>query len=133
MKTDCSPNRLRKYHDKDETHRTSRSRVATPDCSIDLKRMVRGKGSFTVQMLAHPSSHHRPTLSFHPSVNTADILITKPAKNALIQPIITVCGTIIIIFPFIMPIMPSMAAGSVIGFAAGFPLFSGSLRKVPAL
>ena len=48
MKTDCKPKRLRKYHDKLETHRTSRSRVATPDWSIDLKRMVNGKGSFTV-------------------------------------------------------------------------------------
>ena len=47
MKTDCSPKRLRKYHDKLETHRTSKSRVATPDCSIDLKRIVRGNGSFT--------------------------------------------------------------------------------------
>ena len=47
MNTDCNPNRLRKYHDKLETHRTSKSRVATPDCSIDLKRIVKGKGSFT--------------------------------------------------------------------------------------
>lgn len=47
IKTDCSPKRLRKYHDRLETHRTSRSRVATPDCSIDLNRIVRGKGSFT--------------------------------------------------------------------------------------
>ena len=47
MKTDCSPNRFRKYHERLDTHRTSRSRVMTPDCSIDLKRMVRGKGSFT--------------------------------------------------------------------------------------
>ena len=47
MKTDCSPKRFRKYHDRLETHRTSRSRVATPDCSIDLNRIVRGNGSFT--------------------------------------------------------------------------------------
>ena len=62
-----------------------------------------------------------------------DILITNPAKKALIHPIIKVCGTIIAIFPFIIPIMPSIAAGSVIGFAAGLPLFSGSLRNVPSL
>ena len=62
-----------------------------------------------------------------------DILITKPAKNALIHPMMTVCGTIIIMFPFIMPIIPSMAAGSVIGFAAALPLFSGSFRKSPSL
>ena len=47
MKTDCSPKRFRKYHDRLETHRTSKSRVATPDCNIDLNRIVRGKGSFT--------------------------------------------------------------------------------------
>lgn len=47
MKTGCSPNRLRKYHEREETHRTSRSRVATPDWSMDLKRIVSGKGSFT--------------------------------------------------------------------------------------
>ena len=53
---------------------------------------------------------------------------TKPLKNALIQPIIIVCGTIIVMFPFIIPIIPSMAAGSVIGFAGGCPLPSGFLR-----
>ena len=47
MKTDCNPNKFRKYHERDETHLTSRSRVATPDCSIDLNRRVSGKGSFT--------------------------------------------------------------------------------------
>ena len=47
IKTDCSPKRFRKYHERLETHRTSRSRVATPDCSIDLNRIVRGNGSFT--------------------------------------------------------------------------------------
>lgn len=59
--------------------------------------------------------------------------MTNPAKNALIQLIINVCGIIIAIFPFIMPIIPSIAAGSVIGFPAGLPLFSGSLRKTPSL
>ena len=49
MKTDCRPKRLRKYHESEDTHRTSRSLVATPDWSIDLKRRVRGKGSFTVE------------------------------------------------------------------------------------
>lgn len=52
IKTDCKPNRLRKYHDSDDTHWTSRSRVATPDCSIDLNRRVSGKGSLTVTVLA---------------------------------------------------------------------------------
>lgn len=46
---------------------------------------------------------------------------------------IKVCGIIIAMLPFIIPIMPSIAAGSVIGFAAGLPLASGSLRKVPSL
>lgn len=49
MKTDCNPNRLRKYHDRLETHCTSRSRVATPDCNIDLNRRVKGNGSFTIR------------------------------------------------------------------------------------
>lgn len=48
MKTDCSPNRLRKYQERLETQRTSRSRVATPDWSMDLNRNVNGKGSFTI-------------------------------------------------------------------------------------
>ena len=48
MKMDCRPKRLRKYQEREETHWTSRSRVATPDWSIDLKRRVSGKGSFTV-------------------------------------------------------------------------------------
>lgn len=47
MKTDWSPKRFRKYQERLETHRTSKSLVMTPDCSIDLKRMVSGKGSFT--------------------------------------------------------------------------------------
>lgn len=51
IKTDCSPKRFRKYHDRLDTHRTSRSRVATPDCSIDLNRIVNGKGSFTSDLL----------------------------------------------------------------------------------
>jgi hypothetical protein len=45
--TDCRPNKFKKYHDRLDTHRTSRSRVMTPDCSIDLNRIVRGKGNFT--------------------------------------------------------------------------------------
>ena len=49
MNTDCSPKRLRKYHESEDTHLTSRSRVATPDCSMLLKRIVRGKGSFTTR------------------------------------------------------------------------------------
>jgi len=44
--------------------------------------------------------------------------MTKPLKNALIHPIINVCGIIIAMFPFIIPIIPSIAAGSVIGFGA---------------
>ena len=60
--------------------------------------------------------------------------MTNPAKNALIQPIIRVCGIIIAMFPFIMFIMPSIAAGSVIGFGAAWPRPSGPLlRKLPFL
>ena len=49
IKTDCNPKRFRKYHDRLDTHLTSRSRVMTPDCSIDLKRIVNGKGNFTTR------------------------------------------------------------------------------------
>lgn len=45
--TDCRPIKFRKYHDRLDTHFTSRSRVITPDWSIDLKRIVKGKGSLT--------------------------------------------------------------------------------------
>ena len=128
IKTDCSPKRLRKYHDRLETHRTSRSRVATPDCSIDLNRIVRGNGSFTNWRTSYQHEVDR-----QPPKIVWDVLITKPAKKALIQPMISVCGIIIAMFPFIMPIMPSMAAGSVIGLPAGLPRFSGSLRNVPSL
>lgn len=62
-----------------------------------------------------------------------NVLITNPAKKALIQLMIRVCGIIIAMLPFIIPIIPSMAAGSVIGFPAGLPRFSGSLRKTPSL
>lgn len=59
--------------------------------------------------------------------------MTNPEKKALIQPMIKVCGTIIATLPFIMPIMPSIIAGSVIGLGRGFPLLSGSARKAPSL
>lgn len=130
IKTDCSPKRLRKYHDKLETHRTSRSRVATPDCSIDLNRIVRGNGSFTDRRDAY---QHTSDIARATTKSSLDVLITKPAKKALIQPMISVWGIIIAMFPFIMPIIPSMAAGSVIGLPAGLPRFSVSFRNVPSL
>ena len=49
MKTGWRPKRLRKYQEREDTHRTSRSRVAMPDWSMDLKRIVNGNGSFTAQ------------------------------------------------------------------------------------
>ena len=63
-------------------------------------------------------------------------LITKPAKKALIQLMISVCGTIIIMLPFMAPMSPSMAAGSMAGFPpppAAFPSPSGSFRNLPSL
>ena len=62
MKTDCRPNRFKKYHDRLDTHRTSRSRVITPDCSMDLNRSVSGNGSFTVRSTSFLSASlpHRP-------------------------------------------------------------------------
>jgi hypothetical protein len=50
--TGCKPNKVRKYQDRLETHRTSRSRVPTPDCSIALNCGVRGKGSFTIARIS---------------------------------------------------------------------------------
>lgn len=91
MKTLCNPKRHRKYQDKLDTHLTSKSLVMTPDCNMDLKRIVSGNGS---------------------------LRMTKPAKKALIQDMISVCGIIMAMFPFIIPIMPSMAAGSDIGLGA---------------
>lgn len=58
-KTDCKPIKFRKYHERLDTHWTSRSRVITPDWSIDLKRIVNGKGSFTIiagQHISLPSA-----------------------------------------------------------------------------
>ena len=74
-----------------------------------------------------------PELSQIGGKGGVDALITNPAKKALIQLMISVCGIIIAMFPFIIPIIPSIAAGSVIGFGAALPLFSGSLRKAPSL
>jgi len=55
-------------------------------------------------------------------------LITYPLKNALIQLIISVFGMIMAIWFFIMPIMPSMELGSLIGFGGAWPRRSGSFR-----
>ena len=44
-----SPKKLRKYHERDETHRTSISGVSIPRCSIDLNPSVRGNGNLTVR------------------------------------------------------------------------------------
>src|ERR1700753_3997081 len=69
---------------------------------------------------------HRNSKIWHESV-----LITNPEKNALIHPIMRVCETIIATLPFIIPIMPSIMAGSVIGLGGGWPRFSGSARNAP--
>jgi hypothetical protein len=42
-----SPKKLRKYHESEDTHRTSISGVSIPRCSIDLKPSVSGNGSLT--------------------------------------------------------------------------------------
>lgn len=42
-----SPKKLRKYHESEETQRTSMSGVSMPRCNIDLKPKVSGKGSLT--------------------------------------------------------------------------------------
>ena len=59
--------------------------------------------------------------------------MTKPAKKALIHDMISVCGIIIAMFPFIIDIMFSIPAGSVIGFGAGWPFSDGSARYAPLL
>ena len=63
-------------------------------------------------------------------------LRTKPWKKKLIQPMMTICGTIMTICVFIPAIMPSMALGSVSGLGgalAGASALGGpSLRYVPS-
>lgn len=44
---------------------------------------------------------------------------------------IIVLGMIMAICPFMAPIMPSMALGSVMGFGGAWPRFSGLLRYAP--
>lgn len=65
-------------------------------------------------------------------VNGNDVLNTKPWKKKLIQPMMTICGTIMTICVFIPAIIPSMAAGSDKGLGAAggaSPFFGGpSLR-----
>ena len=46
---------------------------------------------------------------------STDLLRTKPWKKKLIQPMMTICGTIITICVFIPAIIPSIAAGAVSG------------------
>jgi hypothetical protein len=46
---------------------------------------------------------------------------------------IRLCGTIIATFPFIMPIMPSIIAGSLMGLGLGLFFASGSARNLPSL
>ena len=120
-----NPKNLKTYQDNEDTHLTSKSRVITPDWSIDLNRTVKGNGSFTI---VPQSCQLRPIYSLHRGF---DVHITNPLKNALIHPIISVCGTIIAIFPLTMFIIWSIPAGSVIGFAGGCPTASGFLRKAP--
>jgi hypothetical protein len=43
---------VRKYQLNDDTQRTSRSRVPTPDCNIALNWGVKGNGSFTGELSA---------------------------------------------------------------------------------
>lgn len=66
-KTDCKPIKLRKYQERLETHCTSRSRVMTPDCSMDLKRIVRGKGNFTAKRVS-PSLTQRRNVTYRSQI-----------------------------------------------------------------
>ena len=76
VKTDCNPKRFRKYHDKDDTHRTSRSLVATPDCNIDLNRIVNGKGSFTEEVGCQRTAH-RDHISWWRTPRPTDYVSTE--------------------------------------------------------
>ncbi|KAK5633074.1 hypothetical protein RRF57_008788 [Xylaria bambusicola] len=75
-----------------DIHLGSISFVMTPACSMLLNLIVIGKGS---------------------------LMITKPLKKALIQLMIRVFGIIMAMLFFIMPIIPSITLGSVMGFAGG--------------
>ena len=90
MKTDCKPKRFRKYQEREETHRTSRSRVATPDWSIDLKRSVRGKGSFTVERRSATSTQlelsSTPMIIFWPNKHRTRHTYNKSGKERVNPP-----------------------------------------------
>jgi len=59
------------YHEREDTHRTSKSRVFTPLWSIDLNLMVNGNGSFTVTpsslILSIPSRAEECGRTYHKS------------------------------------------------------------------
>ena len=88
MKTDCNPNRLRKYHDRLDTHCTSRSWVATPDCNIDLNLKVKGNGSLTVRNPVSIPTSKSATLAEHVPSQGSNIRLTdyKPRKEGLDPP-----------------------------------------------
>ncbi len=124
-----SPKKFRKYHDNDDTQRTSMSAVWTPRCSMDLKPNVSGKGSLTVnyqRSLAAASKR---------ASGRRHVLTTNPSKKKFIHPMTIICGTIMTICVLIPAIIPSIAAGSERGFGGtGFsPCFGGpSFRYVPS-
>jgi len=70
---------------------------------------------------------------YHPILSSPHLLMTYPEKNALIQPMIKLCGTIIATLPFIIPIMPSIIAGSLSGFGLPCPLAPKSAKNLPSL
>jgi hypothetical protein len=61
------PKKLRKYHESDETHRTSISGVSIPRCSIDLNPSVRGNGSLTIGTNSVSSRAHSYSQKASPS------------------------------------------------------------------
>mmetsp|Transcript_24312 Transcript_24312/g.29679 ORF Transcript_24312/g.29679 Transcript_24312/m.29679 type:complete len:218 (+) Transcript_24312:413-1066(+) len=94
------PNITRKYQESELTYETSKVERLTPLWSISLKPSVKVKGIFTS---------------------------TNPEKKNEIHPIITILGTIMVIFPFIISIIPALFS---IGFGAppltlalNFPVF----------
>lgn len=102
--TDCNPMRFNTYHETAETHLTSRSFVATPDCNMLLNRTVRGNGKR---------------------------MSTNPLKSVLIQLIMSVWGTKFMAWPFTILNIPSIILESVSDGA--LPAASGFFKYRPFL
>ena len=80
----------------------SRLESSIPRCNIGLNLNVRGKGT-----LAESTENLG---SLHKTLVRASVLVKKPEKAQLIQPPITIMGSMFVRFPFIMSVMAEGSA-----------------------